>query len=106
MRLLVVALLITAGLFFFYKEQFRRVLDDLTDVRQIKATEDEAFVAAGGKVEPAKTPPIAAPGAATPAKAKNPPVPAPPAVEAKKPTIAPLGAPKRYELPGTEPDRK
>lgn len=106
MRFLVVALVLTAGLCFFYQKQFHRALDDLTDVRQIKVTEEEAFVAAGGKVEPAKTPPIAAPGVATPAEPKAAPVSAPPAAEAKKPSVAPLGTPKRYELPASEPARK
>jgi hypothetical protein len=106
MRFLVVALLMAFGLFFFYKEQLRRVLDDLTEVNQIKASEDEAFVAAGGKPSAAKPSASDAPVAPSPGQDKHPPVGEKKAAPAKTPAIQPVGTAKRYELTGTDPDRK
>jgi hypothetical protein len=105
MRFLLVVLLLLAGLGFFYRQQFRHALDGLTDVRQIKVAEGAALAEAEGK-EPTVQPTPPAPASPVAAKAKPAAGGEKKAGPENKPAIAPLGSSRRYELPGSERERK
>jgi hypothetical protein len=99
MRFLLVALVVIAGSFFFYNKEIRAVLDDLTEVRQIKEAETAAIANAEGQEPPAKAAPVAgAPAAPTSGRAE--PAAEKKAAPAKSPAIQPVGTSKSYELPG------
>jgi hypothetical protein len=102
MRFLVVAVVVTAALAFFYKNEFRHALDELTDVQTIKVAEGEALANAEGRESPAKP----APAAEVRNKDKEAPVAEKKPTPAKAPAIQPVGTSKGYALPSADRERK